>query len=176
MTRMKSVRRGVAATLLFVLPLFSQQAIAQSSTLGTMTLDDLEGPTTRLSEYLEKGPVYLSFWALWCESCKQELRALKSVVDDNKGKSFSILAINIDTPKSLAKVKAFVRSRSYPFKVILDPNKQILQKFNGQNLPFSVLLNTDGTIVSTRTGFLPGDEKEIQQEIFALLNKEGAGN
>jgi hypothetical protein len=63
-------------------------------------------------------------------------------------------------------VTAYVSSQGYDFPVILDPNAQILQAFNGRVLPFSVLLGKNGRIIRTRTGYLPGDEKEIEQEIL----------
>jgi thiol-disulfide isomerase/thioredoxin len=113
--------------------------------------------------------VYVNFWAIWCEPCKQELRALKKFVEEHGEESFTIIAANIDNPKSLAKVKAYVRSQSYAFPVILDPNQQFFQFFNGQRLPFGILLDGSGKVVTTRTSYLPGDEKEIGREILELV-------
>jgi thiol-disulfide isomerase/thioredoxin len=132
----------------------------------------VNGTSKKLSEYLKKGPVYVSFWALWCEPCKLELRALKSFAKEHENDPFTILAVNQDSPKSLAKVKAYVKSQGYPFDVIVDPNTQIFQALNGQNLPFSVLIDRSGKIVTTRTGYLPGDEKEIGEDILKLISKE----
>jgi thiol-disulfide isomerase/thioredoxin len=156
--------------LVFVLTVFiSGAAAAQGKSLAGMNLEDMEGGSAHLSEYLQKGPVYINFWALWCEPCKNELRALKSFAKEHANDPFTILAVNQDSPKSLAKVKAYVKSQGYPFKVILDPNTQIFQALNGQNLPFAVLIDKSGKIVSSRTGFLPGDEKEIAEEILKLV-------
>lgn len=152
--------------------LVSHIASSQSSSVANLRLEQLDGSTLKLSEFLSKGPVYVSFWALWCEPCKLELRALKSFAKEHAAAPFTILAVNQDSPKSLAKVKAYVKSQSYPFPVILDPNTQIFQAFNGQNLPFSVLIDRSGKIVSTRTGYLAGDEKEITKEILQLVSKE----
>lgn len=145
---------------------------AQGTSITALTLEEMDGSTTKLSEYLRNGSVYVSFWALWCEPCKQELRALKSFAKEHADDPFTILAVNQDSPKSLAKVKAYVKSQGYPFPVILDPNAQVFQAFNGQNLPFSVLIDKSGKVVSTRTGYLPGDEKEIEKEILKLISKE----
>lgn len=145
---------------------------AQGTSTTALTLEELDGSTSRLSEYLRSGAVFMSFWALWCEPCKQELRALKSFAKEHADDPFTILAVNQDSPKSLAKVKAYVKSQGYPFPVILDPNTQVFQAFNGQNLPFSVLIDKSGKVVSTRTGYLPGDEKEIEKEILKLISKD----
>lgn len=160
-------RRTILFFLSLVLPLCA--AMSQSRPVLSMPLTALDGSVTRLAEHLEKGPVYLSFWALWCEPCKQELRALKMIAKKHEGNPFTILGVSQDAPKSAHEVKAYVRSRGVPFPVILDPDKKLFQAFNGQNIPFSVLLDAEGKVVKTRLGYLPGDEKEIEAEILELL-------
>ena len=155
-----------------ILTLSVSRSFAQSISVTNLALDELDGSTSKLSEYLRNGPVYMTFWALWCEPCKQELRALKAFAKEHADDPFTILAVNQDSPKSIAKVKAYVKSQGYPFSVILDPNAQVLQTFNGQNLPFAVLIDRSGKVVSTRTGYLPGDEKEIEKDILKLTTKE----
>lgn len=166
---MKTMSRcQIVCLLLLAVLLFTPKAYPQSSSITQLKLDGLDGSRSVLSEYLKKGPVYMNFWALWCEPCKLELRALKNFAKEHEDAPFTILAVNLDSPKSLAKVKSYVRSQSYPFSVILDPNSQVFQALNGQNLPFAVLIDKSGKVVSTRTGFLPGDEKEIADEILKL--------
>lgn len=164
-------RTSVATALIIG---YAIAALAQNVASTNIALDELDGSTSRLSEYLQKGPVLVSFWALWCAPCLQELRALKGVAERNKEEAFTILAVNQDSPKSLAKVKAYVSSQGYDFPVILDPNAQILQAFNGRALPFSVLLGKNGKILLIRTGYLPGDEKEIEQEILKAVSSAKA--
>jgi len=159
--------------LLLVLAVFScwstQRATAQSGPVADMQLDGLDGSVTRISDYLKTGPVYVSFWALWCEPCKQELRALRAIAKSHEDMPFTVIAVNQDSPKSVHEVKTYVRSRGITFPVVLDPNKQLFQAFNGQNIPFSVLIDKDGKVVKRRIGYLPGDEKEIEADILKLF-------
>ncbi len=164
-------RSGRLLVFTIVALLVTVVASAQNASITSLALEELDGTTTTLSEYLRNGPVYVNFWALWCEPCKQELRALKSFAKEHADDPFTILAVNQDSPRSLAKVKAYAKSQGYPFPVILDPNTQIFQALNGQNLPFSVLIDKTGKVVSTRTGYLPGDEKEIEKDILKLISK-----
>ncbi len=156
----------LCAGLLLFLP---GPALAQSNPIASLTMDELDGSVSKLSDYLQTGPVYMTFWALWCEPCKQELRALKVIARSLEDKPVTILAVNQDSPRSLHEVKAYVRSRGIPFPVILDPNKQVFQAFNGQNIPFSVLIDKNGKVLKERIGYLAGDEKEIEQEILKAL-------
>ena len=41
--------------------------------------------------------------------------------DDN----FKVLMINTDSPRSLGKVKSYIRSQKYEFNIGMDPNKVI---------------------------------------------------
>ena len=155
--------------VLLLLCAVHQPLAAQSARAGPMTFEELDGSVSTLAEYLRQGPVYLTFWALWCEPCKQEIRALQGIVRKHADKPFTVLAVNQDAPKSMARVRAYVKSQGYTFPVILDPNAQIFQAFNGQEMPFSVLIDRDGRVVSWRTGYLPGDDREIEEAILTLL-------
>lgn len=162
--------RRLLSVLFILLPaVAAPDARAQARISPDLPLEELDGSASSLGVYLRQGPVYVTFWATWCEPCKQELRALKGIAAAHADKAFTILAVNQDAPKTMAKVKAYVKSQNYPFPVIRDPNAQVLQAFNGQTLPFSVLLDAKGNVLKTRTGYLPGDEKDIEQDILRAV-------
>ncbi len=144
----------------------------QTASYLNLPVADIDGNSRKVAEYLKEGPVYITFWALWCVPCLSELKSLKSVMAEHQGGKFTILAVNQDSPRSLAKVKSYVYSQELPFPVLLDPNTQLFQAFNGRVLPLGVLLDRNGRIVRTRTGYIPGDEKEIEREISALAETE----
>ena len=117
----------------------------------------------------KNGPVLINFWALWCKPCRAEMRHLESLFEKYKDKGFTIIGVNQDTPRSLAKVKAFVSTHNVNFPIALDPDKEIFQQFNGQSIPLSVLYNSDGEVVYKHVGYLPGDEIELEENIKNVL-------
>ncbi|MGB2957624.1 MAG: TlpA disulfide reductase family protein [Bacteroidota bacterium] len=149
---------------------FASAALAQSP--GTVTVSTLEGETLDLGSLARRGPTMVTFWALWCSPCKQELRALQSLYENYEEQGFSLVAINQDSPKSVSKVRSYVASQRYTFPVILDPNGQLLQRFNGQAIPFSVMLDSTGAVLHTMVGYLPGDEAEIEEKLLSILGSE----
>lgn len=159
--------KKIFATI-FVL-LFAASIYAQSKTLPDFKLESINGEKVSLHQLLQKGPVYLNFWALWCVPCRAELKALQSIYEQMKDKNVSIVAINIDSPRSSSKVKSFISGMKYSFQVLMDTNQEAFQKFGGSNLPFSLLIDKDGKIVKIRNSFLPGDEKEILKEIESVV-------
>jgi peroxiredoxin len=132
-------------------------------------LQDIEGNSVTLSSLLEKGPVLLQFWALWCVPCKEEMKIINDIWQVYKDSGFVYVSVNQDAPKSSAKVKSFVESKNYKFITLYDSELKVFEAYGGQNLPFSILLNRKGEIFKTYTGYLPGDEKKITEDITEVL-------
>ncbi len=149
--------------------LFLGVASGSAQPVESGALTTMKGDELYLSTVAAKGPTLVTFWALWCTPCKQELRALQKLYDRYSSRGFSVVAINQDSPKSIAKVRSYVASQGFTFPVVLDPNGQLLQKFNGQTLPYSVMLDSMATIATTSLGYLPGDEAKIEQTLLSIL-------
>ncbi len=152
------------------------QLSAQDLTSVDFRLRDVDGNEFSFQKYLtsvresgEKGAVLISFWAMWCEPCKQEMKALVPVFEKYKDKNLHYLAVNLDNPRSLAKVKAYVRAQKLPYDFLLDPNSEVFKKLNGQSMPYSLIVSQDGKLVAKRTGYIAGDENEIEEDIKKLL-------
>jgi cytochrome c biogenesis protein CcmG, thiol:disulfide interchange protein DsbE len=154
-------------------------ASAQDLTTVDFTLRDINGEEKSLQDLLKlvrgseatpkKGVLMISFWALWCEPCKQEMKALKETYDTYKDKNFHYLAINIDNPRSGAKVKAYVTAQGLPYNFWLDPNSEVFKKLNGSSMPYSLIVTGEGKLIAKRVGFIAGDEKEIAKDIAKNL-------
>ena len=137
----------------------------------------LDGKQVRLSALLEEGPLLVSFWATWCAPCKKEMRFLEEFHQKYNENSFRVLAISTDSPKSMSKVKSYIRAKKYTFLVGIDPNQEIAKKMNALLMPTTLILNKDRKVSWYHQGFIPGDEKEIEAQIRAVLDldQEKAG-
>lgn len=168
------------SALTFLLFLFAfAAASAQDMTKVDFHLRDIGGADRSFQELLKsirgegeqpnKGALIISFWALWCEPCKQEMKALKPAFERLKDSNVHYLAINTDNPKSTAKVKQYVSAQSLPYEFWLDPNSEVFKKLNGQSMPYSMIVDQDGKLIAKRTGFIAGDEKEIEQDLISTV-------
>ncbi len=138
------------------------------------SLEDLNGEIRALSEFLGKGPVLLDFWATWCVPCKTEMPYLQAIYEKYSDKGFTLLAISEDTPRSQSRVKPFIMSKRFTFPVLLDPNGDVLKRYQGNTLPFQALLDSKGRIIEVHQGYTPGDEKILESKIAELLETEKA--
>jgi peroxiredoxin len=148
---------------------------AQDKMAPDFNLPDMNGKNYQLSENLGKGPVLINFWATWCIPCREEMKKLKKIYQSYEDNGLQILSISIDDPKTVSKVKSFIKTNRYPFTVLLDTNSEVFQIYKGTNPPLSVLLDKEGKIVYDHTGYRKGDEKKLEEEIVALLDMNKPG-
>jgi len=137
--------------------------------LPDLSVKLLDGKQVRLSVLLEEGPLLVSFWATWCAPCKKEMIFLEEFHQKYNENSFRVLAISTDSPKSMSKVKSYIRAKKHTFLVGIDPNQEIAKKMNALLMPTTLILNKDRKVSWYHQGFIPGDEKEIEAQIRAVL-------
>jgi cytochrome c biogenesis protein CcmG, thiol:disulfide interchange protein DsbE len=162
---MKMFIYSIIVTVLLFLHALGQEV----PEISTQTIS---GENISLQQLISNGPTLVSFWALWCEPCKLELRNLQALFEKYSSQHFSILAINQDDEKSVAKVTAYIASQNYTFQIIVDPNNEIAEMFNIQNIPFSILYDRHGTVAYQAIGYKPGDEKKLEAAIENVFSKE----
>lgn len=133
------------------------------------TLKDINGNEITLSELLNQGLVYLECWDLACVNCIAELDALLPVYDSLQNKGLQIVALSVDKPSDESRVRAFVKSKKWPYIILLDQQQKVKKAFNIIIKPTAYLINLDGEIVYTHIGYKKGDEKRIAEEILKWL-------
>jgi peroxiredoxin len=162
-------RFGIILILVVVPSLI--QSDTKISSAPNFVAKDLNGTKMELKEVLKGGPVLISFWATWCKPCIKELGELQKVYKKYREKGFQILALDVDGPRSISKVRSMVKGLSWDFPVLLDESKDIYRSYQVLGIPHTVLINTSGEIVYTHTTYRPGDEEIIKKKIEELLNK-----
>jgi len=162
----------VILILIFYIALSAQQEAGQDiKKAQNFILEDLDGEFVELYEITGDGPILLSFWATWCKPCVEEMKELNKIYEEYKSEGFNLVAISIDSEKSVSKVKPFIKSKNYDFIVLLDTNSEVARTFYAQAVPYSVLLDENGSIVYSHMGYKKGDEKEILNLIKSLIGK-----
>ena len=138
--------------------------------LPDLSIKLINGKQTRLSSLLGDGPILVNFWATWCAPCKKEMIFLEEFHKKYSDQGFRVLAISTDSPKSMSKVKSYIRAKKHTFLVGLDPNQEVSKKMNAMVMPTVILIDKDRKVSWYHQGFIPGDEHEIEAQILKLLN------
>jgi len=160
----------IKRTVLLLFLLLATSLFAQTgSTAPDFVLPDLKGENFKLSENLGQGPILINFWATWCLPCREEMKKLKKIYKKYHKDGLEILSISIDDPKTVGKVKSFVNTNRHPYKFLLDTNTKVFKLYQGVNPPHTILLDKQGKIVYSHTGYRKGDEKKLQAQIAKLI-------
>lgn len=155
--------------LLFFSSVPAQDHNPETEKAPDFVLKDLDGHNFRLSENLGQGPIVMNFWATWCVPCIEEMKKIKKLHEEYSDDEVQFLAISVDDPRTVGRVKSFVRSHRYPFTVLLDTNNEVIRDFQGTVPPYTVLLDSAGAIVYTHVGYRVGDEKVLEEKLQMLL-------
>ena len=67
-------------------------------------------------------------------------------------------------------MKSYVNSQKYAFDVLNDPRASLFRKLGGKVMPFVVIADTSGKIISRHVGYNPGDEIKLEKEILDMLD------
>lgn len=135
-------------------------------------LIDIDGNTVYLDSLLETGPVFISFWALWCTMCIKELDAIKPYYDELDSIGVNFLAISEDKMRSVPQVKPFARSKKWQYTVLLDPENMMRDLYNVRTMPTSFIIEQNKNIIFIHQGYKPGDEEIIVNKLYELVMKE----
>ena len=156
-----------------IVSLFLLSILSAQDRVPNLRLKMLNGKYAKLYDFLKDGPMIIDFWATWCEPCKKQMRYLDLFQNHFKEVGLEVLTVNTDTPKSMSKVKPYVRTKGFEFNVAVDPNSQIKKKMKIQQMPTTIIIDQDGTVVYRHKGYVPGDEVGILKAITELLDKRG---
>ncbi len=92
-------------------------------------------------------PRLLHFWASWCSVCKFEQDGIESLSKNN-----AVITVAMQSGGS-AELQYYMQTENLSFPVIADPNGDIAKRFGVKAVPVSFILNKQGKIVFTESGY-----------------------
>ncbi len=139
---------------------------AAVTSLFAQTLPDLADKPQPLAQWRGK-PLLVNFWATWCAPCVQEMPELSAFQNEVGAQSLRIVGIGIDSPANIREFSKKV-SVSYPLYIGGIGASELSRQMGNQagGLPFSVLINADGSIRKTYLGRLKMDE--VHRDLRAM--------
>ncbi len=147
--------------------LLSASLLYAQRTLPDIQVRTLEGQSIDITEHAKNGKItFMTFWATWCVPCRRELDALTDIYEDWKEEfDIEIVAISIDDSRAVSRVRPMVQQNGWPFIIYTDTNQDLKNALNFQTIPQSFLIDQEGNIVYSHTGYVPGDEYELEDKI-----------
>ena len=108
----------------------------------------------------------IDFWASWCGPCRSAIPKVKELYTKYKEKGFDVLSISIDKDENAWR-KAMIEE-GMPWAQTLSPDiNKTMDQFLFSGIPTLYLVNREGKIVKSYTGYVPEVEEKIK-EIFGF--------
>lgn len=107
------------------------------------SLPKLGGGTISLSEYRDKKPVVLLFWATWCPNCRRDMPVLDGIY---RKYGDSVEIIGIDLNEKEATVRAFIDKNAIGFPIAFDEDGTVGDEYGIQYTNTHVLVGKNGDV------------------------------
>lgn len=102
------------------------------------------GDLVSLSDYAGR-PVFLNFWATWCEPCKRELPAFEQFTAEQGDEGAVVLAVN--SGEDEATVRDFLDAQGVTgLRVLFDPEASAAEQYGVFQIPVTFVIDTDGYV------------------------------
>lgn len=154
--------------------LCSAMVASAQKTVPSVTVKTLDGQVVNLKDYAAKSgkTLVIDFWATWCSPCKKELDTVSDYYEDwQKKYNVEILAITIDNQRALPKVPGIVESKGWEYTIFAGNEEDMRNAFNFQTIPQTVVADKNGNIVFEHSGYVPGDEEELEKAVAKAAGK-----
>lgn len=150
--------------------LFMCTALCAGAQLPSVQVKNLSGNTVDTATLSNDGkPFVISFFATWCKPCLRELKAIAEVYPDWQDETgMKLIAVSIDEAQNSGKVKPIVDAEGWEYEVLLDPNSDLKRALGIQMIPHVIVVDGNGQIVMSHSGYTDGAEDEIIKKIREL--------
>jgi thiol-disulfide isomerase/thioredoxin len=138
--------------LLWPSPLRAQESgIAVGADAPVVTVRDLDGKAVDLGQYIGKRPIFLEFWATWCELCEELLprvRAAKAAYGDR----VEFLGVNVTINQSRDRVRRYLEKHQPPFRTLYDEEGTSTRAYEAPATSYVVIVDRTGKVAYTGSG------------------------
>src|SRR5712664_882206 len=155
MVKTWAVRGALCAGLLFLLPglLRGQDVIGipVGEQPPAVTLENLNGDSVALSQWIGKKPVIVEFWATWCPICAELLPRMEAAQKQYGDRvAFLVVAVAVNQTKN--SVRRHLERDPMPFTFLWDGNGAAVRAFEASSTSYIAVLDTKGKVVYTGVG------------------------
>jgi peroxiredoxin len=126
------------------------------------------GQAKKLSD-LKGKVVWINFFATWCGPCRQELPHLQKEVYDKLKSNKSFELIILGREHSWEEINKFKTDNKYNMPFYPDNGRKVFSLYAKQNIPRNFIIDKEGKVVVSSTGFTEKEFEEIVEKVEKLL-------
>jgi len=116
---------------------------------------------------IEGRVVWVDFWASWCVPCRRSFPWMNTMHRKYGPQGLQIIAVNLDKDRALA--DGFLAEVPAEFALRFDPAAALAKEFGVQAMPSSYLIDANGSVLASHSGFRTEDSADYERAIEAAL-------
>ena len=141
--------------------------------LPDVKVENAQGKVVSVRSLAQGKPMIISYWSIACKPCIQELNAINDALADWKSEAdLEVIAVSVDDARLKASAKAIAQSRGWEFICLYDQNQELKRAMNVSLTPQSFVVDGQGNIIFSHSGYTPGSEQLLFDKIVALKKKK----
>ena len=141
-----------ASSFIVARPLQAQESgIAVGARAPVVTIHDLDGKPVDLGKYIGKKPVFLEFWATWCELC-EELLPRVNAAQAAYGSKVEFFGVNVTVNQTPARVRRYLEQHKPGFRTLYDDEGTSTRAYQVPATSYVVIVDRSGKIAYTGSG------------------------
>ncbi len=114
-------------------------------------LPNLDGESVSLSDF-EGRPVFINFWRVNCNPCREELPYLEAVYEERQGE---LVMLSINIGDDVSNIKQFLQNNSLSLSVLLDTDITVARRYAIPGTPTAFFIDKEGIIRAKVIGPFP---------------------
>lgn len=110
-------------------------------------------------------PVLVDFWATWCGPCKLAMPGIQKVASEFKDRGVAVYGVNLRENADADPAK-FMKDNAYTYGLLLKGD-DMGKAYRVQGIPAFFVLDRDGKVVYSATGYSEDNEKKLREVVDA---------
>ena len=114
---------------------------------------------------------FIDFWATWCTPCIESFPKMVQMYNQYKDKGVQFISIaDENTAEKIKLAKTILKKNKVEWINYFDKNKDLIKKIIYESIPFQILVDKEGKVITA----VSGDLDEIKRAIEAYLKLESS--
>ena len=143
---------------------------ASAQTLPDVKVENQEGKVISIREVVDGTPMIISFWSTTCKPCIMELNAINNALPDwLEEVDMKVVAVSVDDARTVSRARAMTQGQGWDdYTCVYDKNQYLKRAMNVSLTPHTFIVDGQGNIVYSHSGYTPGSEEELFEKIKGL--------
>jgi thiol-disulfide isomerase/thioredoxin len=125
--------------------------LALGSRPTSALVEDLEGNSVDLAQFIGRKPVLVEFWATWCALCRA-LEPTLAAAQKRFTDRVEILVVGVGVNQTPRQIKRHLETHAPPGRVFFDAKGAAVRAFQTPTTSYIVILDASGKVAYTGTG------------------------